>query len=90
MRDNATVKELNIPKDKLEQFELLLRNHKIYDNNRNLMIRHYYGHSPCCVCGDIPKYVVSYNVSDEKQVGTRIESYCSDCIKKVYEREQVI
>ncbi|MEP6576955.1 MAG: hypothetical protein ABJB85_11050 [Nitrososphaerota archaeon] len=88
IRDNATVKQINISKDKLEKYESLLRTHKIYDRNKKSAIKQYYGHSPCCICGDVPSVVVQYPT--EGGGGTRIESYCQGCIKKVYEREQVL
>ncbi len=88
IRDNATVKEINVPKEKLEKYESLLRNHKIYGSNKNLMIKQYYGHSACCICGDVPSVVVEYPT--EGGGATRIESYCQDCIKKVYQREAVL
>ncbi len=86
MRDNATVKELNIPKDKLEVLERIVSSRSIMDNTKRTMIRKLSEGSACCICRDIPTHEVIYPLEG----ATRMERYCQDCIKKVYQREPVL
>ncbi len=88
IRDNATVKELNIPKDKLEVLQKIVSSKGIRDDTKHAMIRKLSEGSPCCVCRGIPSFQVSYPVPDGG--ATLMERYCQDCIKKIYEREQVL
>jgi hypothetical protein len=46
------------------------------------------GHSGCWICGGIATLEVRYPVKDGG--ATQIERYCEGCIKKLYEREQVL
>jgi hypothetical protein len=46
------------------------------------------GHSGCWSCGGIAMIEVTYPVKDGG--ATLREWYCENCIKKLYEREQVI
>ena len=52
------------------------------------IIKEMTGHSGCWSCGGIPTLEVTYPVKDGG--ATQIERYCEDCIKKLYEREQVL
>ncbi len=88
MRDNATVKELNIPKDKLEVLQKIVSSKTIMDTTKHNMIRKLSDGSPCCICRGIPSLKVSYPVPDGG--ATLVERYCQDCIKKVFEREAVL
>ena len=76
IRDNGTVKELNIPKDKLEVLEKILSSDRIMDTTKNQIIRKLTDGSSCCICRGIPTHEVRYDVDG----GTRIEKYCSKCI----------
>ena len=88
IRDNSTVQELNIPKDKLEVLQKIVSSNNIKDITKQNMIRKLTDGSPCCVCRGIPSLKVSYPVPDGG--ATLIERYCEDCIKKVYQREAVL
>ncbi len=88
IRDNATVKELNIPKDKLEFLERIVYSNGIRQETKHAMIRKLTDGSPCVECRGIPSLQISYPVPDGG--ATLCERYCSGCIKKVYQREQVL
>ena len=87
IRENATVKELNIPKDKLEVLQKIVSSNRIQDATKQNMIRKLAG-GYCCCCRGIPSSQVSYPVPDGG--ATLVERYCEDCVKKVYEREAVL
>ena len=57
----------------------------IMEKTKHLTIRKMTGGSPYCVCDGIPAVEVIYSVPDGG--ATRIERYCSRCIKRVYSRE---
>ena len=86
MRDNATVKELNIPKDKLEVLQKIVSSNNIMDDTKHAMIRKLSEGSACCICRGIPSMEVIYHLEG----ATQMERYCSECIKKVYQREAVL
>ncbi len=86
IRDNATVKELNIPKDKLEVLERIVSSNNIKDETKHRMIRKLSEGSSCCICRGIPSMEVIYHLEG----ATKMERYCSECIKKVYERTPVL
>ena len=88
MRDNATVQELRIPNDALEVLQKIVSSDNITEYTKQNMIRKLSEGSPCCVCRGIPSLKVSYPVPDGG--ATLVERYCEDCIKKVYQREQVL
>ncbi len=84
LRNDATVRQLDIDKDKLEVIQKVMSARLASSSKRNI-IRKLTEDSPCCVCGGIPTLEVSYPVPDGGT--TRIERYCESCIQKVYERE---
>ncbi len=86
MRDNATVKELNIPKDVLEVLQKIQDSKTIMDETKDRMIKKLTSGSQCCICRGIPTHEVIYRLEG----ATQMERYCEPCIKKVYEREQVL
>lgn len=80
IRNDAIIHKLDIPNDKLEVMQKILRS-KVMDKTRQAIIRKLSEGSPCCVCGGIPVYEVHYSITDGG--ATRIERYCSKCIEKV-------
>lgn len=60
--DNGTVRELDIPKDKLEVLEKIVSSKNIMDQTKHKTIRKLTDGSPCCVCSLILEYEVSYPV----------------------------
>ncbi len=86
MRDNATVKELQIPKDKLEVLQKIVSSKNISSITKHAMIRKLSGGSACCICGALPTHEVIYHLEG----ATQMEMYCESCIKKVYQREAVL
>ena len=88
IRDSGTVRELNIPKENLEELQKIVSSPKINDDVKKKMIKKLANASPCCCCGGIPSLEISYPFSEGG--ATRIERYCSKCIERVYSREQVI
>ena len=63
IRDNGKVRELNIPKDKLEELQKIVASN-IMEKNKHLTIRKMTGGSPYCVCDGIPAVEVIYSVPD--------------------------
>ena len=51
--DNATIRELNIPKEKLEVLEKVVSSPQTTDDIKKLMIKKFAEVSPCCICGGI-------------------------------------
>ena len=88
IRDNGKVRELKIPKDKLEALQKIVAANNLTDKTKHLTIRKIAGVSPCCICDGIPAFEVVYSLPDGG--ATRIEIYCSRCIERVYSREQVL
>ncbi len=90
IRDNGTIREIQIPKANLEELKRLKDKHFFSEHFKQSKVRELSGGS-CCICGFyIPKFEVTYDVSDEKQSATKIERYCEKCVKRVYEREPVL
>lgn len=87
IRNDATVKQLNIPKDKLEVLDRIIASN-VTEGTKQQIIRKLTGTSPCNVCSSYATLEVSYPVTGGG--ATRIEHYCSKCIEKVYAREQVL
>ncbi len=85
IRDNATVKELNFPKDVLEALQMVVSSNTT-SHYKHLMIKKLSDGSACCVCGGLPTHEVIYHLDG----ATQIERYCESCIKKVYERTPVL
>ena len=85
--DNGTVREFNIPKDKLELLEKIVASPHKTDQFKKLQIKKHSKVSPYCVCGGIPALEISFPFSEGG--ATRVEYYCSRCIDRVYSKEQV-
>ncbi len=60
----------------------------VTDAVKKRVIKEMTGHSGCWSCGGIAMIEVTYPVKDGG--ATLREWYCENCIKKLYEREQVI
>jgi hypothetical protein len=86
IRDNGTVKELNIPRDKLEVLQKIVASKTIAEKTKHLLMRKLTEGSPCSICGAIHTHEIRYT----GEGGTVIERYCSKCIERVYSREQVL
>jgi hypothetical protein len=87
IRNDATVKELHIPKDKLVVLDKIISSN-VADKTEQQIIRKLTGTSPCSVCSSYATLEVSYPVLEGG--ATRIEHYCNRCIEKVYARKQVL
>ena len=85
IRDNATVRELRIPKEVLEVLEKTVSSPHVADDVKKIMIKKFAKVSPCCICGGIPSLEISTPFSEGG--ATRIERYCSRCIERVYSRD---
>ena len=69
IRDSGIVRELDIPKDKLEILQKVVASN-IADKTKHLMIRKLTDGSPCCVfCGCIPSVEMVYSVPMAAQPG---------------------
>ena len=66
------------------ELERILKSKKIGPSRKDAALKEITGR--CCVCGNMPTQEVIYQLQDAK----RIEKYCDSCIKKVYERDQVL
>jgi hypothetical protein len=84
--DNATIRELNIPKENLEELQQIVSSPKNRDDFKKLMIRRLAKASPCCICGGIPSLEVVYDADG----ASRIERYCESCANRVFSRNAVI
>ena len=82
IRDNAIVRPLNIPPDKLREFNEFVASKKHTSMIKREEIKKLAGRG-CCVCGTLPSFEVIYQLQDAK----RIERYCDSCIQKVFTRE---
>ncbi len=94
MRDNATVKEIVLSKEQLSELEMIKTSNRITPKGKEQAIKKVTG-GICCICGDLPKYIVSYDATDynkdnERQAATRIERYCDSCVKKIFQRAPVL
>ena len=83
--DNATIRELKIPKEKLEVLEKVVQSSQTTDEVKKIMIKKFAEVSPCCICGGIPAYEVIYQFEGIKKV----ERYCSTCANRVFSRDAV-
>ena len=84
--ENGTIRELNLPKEILEVPQKVVTSPQTTDDIKKLMIKKFAQVSPCCVCGGIPSLEVVYDAD----VASRVERYCESCVRRVYEREQVL
>jgi hypothetical protein len=89
IRNNGTVRELKIPKNKLEMLEKIVASPYKTDENKKHLIKKHAKASPCCICRDgIPAFEIRYPFSEGG--ASRVEYYCSRCIEQVYSRESVL
>jgi hypothetical protein len=84
--DNGTIRELNIPKDTLEELQKIVSSRQATDDIKKLMIKKFTKVSPCCVCGGIPSLEVIYDADG----ASRIERYCESCANRVFSRNAVL
>jgi len=84
--ENGTIRELNIPKENLEELQKIVSSPRTTDDIKKLMIKKLARVSPCCVCGGIPSVEVVYDADG----ASRIERYCSSCANRVFSRNAVI
>jgi uncharacterized Rossmann fold enzyme len=84
--DNATIRELNIPKENLEELQNILSSPKTTEDIKKIMIKKLAKASPCCVCGGIPSLEVIYDADG----ASRIERYCESCANRVFSRNAVL
>ncbi len=83
--DNGTIRELNIPKEKLEVLQKIVNSPHHADDVKKLMIKKFAEVSPCCICGGIPSLEVVYDV----EFASRVERYCEACANRVFSRDAV-
>ena len=84
--DNGTIRELNIPKEDLEELQRIVSSHQATDDIKKIMIKKFSKASPCCVCGGIPTYEVVYDADG----ASRVERYCDTCSERVFSRSAVL
>jgi uncharacterized Rossmann fold enzyme len=84
--DNGTIRELNIPKENLEELQNILSSPKTTEDIKKMMIKKLAKASPCCVCGGIPSLEVIYDADG----ASRIERYCESCANRVFSRNAVL
>ncbi len=84
--DNGTIRELNIPKDTLEELQKVVSSRQATDDIKKLMIKKFTKVSPCCICGGIPSLEVVYDADG----ASRVERYCESCANRVFTRNAVL
>ena len=84
--DNGTVRELNIPKENLEELQKIVSSHRTTEDIKKLMIKKLAKASPCCICGGIPSCEVVYDAEG----ASRVERYCESCANRVFSRNAVL
>jgi hypothetical protein len=80
--DNGTIRELDIPKEKLEVLQKVVSSPQATDEVKRLMIKKFAEVSPCCICGGIPSLEVVYDADG----ASRVERYCEACANLVFSR----
>ena len=84
--DNGTIRELNIPKEKLEVLQKVVASPQTTDYIKKEMIKKLAGVSPCCCCGGIPSLEVVYDADG----ASRVERYCESCANRVFSSNAVL
>ena len=84
--DNGTIRELNIPKDKLEELQKILSSRKATDDIKKMKIKELAKVSACCVCAGIPSLEVLYDCEG----ATKVERYCESCANRVFSRNTIL
>ncbi len=85
IRNKGTIREIKTPSDKMEVM-LKIQKSNVAEEVKDKIIKKFCG-GTCCMCRRIPSHEVIYDVGDK---ATRIERYCDNCVKSVYEREAVL
>ena len=62
IRDNATVRELKIPKEVLEVLQKVVSSPKVADEAKKMKIKKLAKVCPCRVCGGIPSLEISISI----------------------------
>jgi endonuclease III len=83
--DNGTIRELNIPKEKLEVLVKVVSSPQTTDEIKKMMIKKFAEVSPCCICGGILSLEVVYDADN----ASCIERYCESCANRVFTRNAV-
>jgi len=84
--DNGKIRQLEIPKEKLEVLQKIVCSPQIKDEVKKIMIKKFAQVSPCCICGGIPSLEVVYDV----EFASRVERYCEACANRVFSRKAVV
>jgi hypothetical protein len=88
IRNNGTIREIEIPHEKLEVIQKTLESN-VSQIVKDSIVRRF-GEGRCCICGTLATQIVTFDASDDRQSAHKIEKYCDNCVKKVYEREPVL
>lgn len=86
IRQDASIHQINLESDKLEALQKVVDANVSEGVKKRIII--VTGHTRCWSCSGIPTLEVRYPVKDGG--ATKIERYCEPCIRKLYEREQVL
>ena len=84
--DNGKIRQLEIPKEKLEVLQKIVCSPQITDEVKKIMIKKFAQVNPCCICGGIPSLEVVYDV----EFASRVERYCEACANRVFSRKAVV
>ena len=82
--DSGTIRELNIPKETLQELEKIVSSPRTTDVAKKLMIKKFAKVSPCCVCGGIPSLEVVYDADG----ASIVERYCESCANRVFSKNR--
>jgi hypothetical protein len=82
--NNGKRQQNKIPSEQLKVVQKIV-NSNVSDIVKDNIVKRLSG-GRCCICGAIATQLVTYDADG----ATRIERYCENCVKTVYEREQVL
>ena len=80
--DSGTIRELNIPKETLQELEKIVSSPKTTEYIKKTMIKKYAQATPCCICGGIPSLEVVYDADG----ASIVERYCESCANRVFSK----
>ena len=79
----TTIKELNLSKEKIAEVDHIIAT-ELKTKKNDKIRKALDGCNLCCVCSQMPSYLISYDMSGE----IKRESYCTHCFENTYQRNK--